>query len=71
MLYGLEDLGVRRKKHHIAFMYRHSKTLSNLDVKRPEVILPNNNKLNIVTIFLGTKYIYSIILRSDIVANWI
>ena len=45
MLYGLEDLGERRKKHHLALMYRHSKTHSNLDIKRPDVILRNNNKV--------------------------
>ena len=25
LLYGLDDLGMRRKKHHLTVMYRHSK----------------------------------------------
>ena len=45
MVYGLEDLEVRRKKHHLALMYRHSKTPGNLHVARPEVFLRNNNKI--------------------------
>ena len=44
-IYGLEDLKVRRKKHHLALMYRHSKTPHNLHEERPEVVLRNNNKL--------------------------
>ena len=45
ILYGLEDLGARRKKHHLSVMYRHSKNPYNLDSVRPEIKLRNNNKL--------------------------
>ena len=45
MIYGLESLEVRRQKHHLALMYRHSKTPENLDNTRPEVTLRNNNKV--------------------------
>ena len=45
MLYGLEDLGERRRKHPLTLMYRHSKTSSNPDETRPEVILKNKNKI--------------------------
>ena len=48
-LYGLEELGERRKKHHLALMYRHSKTPSNLDQKRPALVLRNNNKVKFKT----------------------
>ena len=44
-VYGLEDLKARRGKHHLALMYRHSKTPTNLLIARPEVFLRNNNKI--------------------------
>ena len=45
MLYGLDDLGIRRKRHHLAVMFRHSKMTDHLDKTRPEFILRNSNKL--------------------------
>ena len=27
LLYGLEDLGARRERHHLAIIYKHSKTI--------------------------------------------
>ena len=44
-VYGIEDLEVRRIKHHLALMYRHPKTPAYLHLVRPEVLLRNNNKL--------------------------
>ena len=44
-LYGLDDLGTRRKRHYLALMYRHSRSASNLRVKCPDVNLRSNNKL--------------------------
>ena len=49
LLYGLEHLGLRRKQHHLAVMYRHSKSKSHLDDVRPEMILRNKNKVRFKT----------------------
>ena len=45
LLYGLDELGIRRKRHHLAVMFRHSKSNLHLDEDRPEVTLRNRNKL--------------------------
>ena len=44
-LYGLDDLKVRRKKHHLAVMFRHSHDPTNLVIARPDVVLRSNNKV--------------------------
>ena len=44
-LYGLEHLGLRRKRHHLAVMYRHSKVKEHIDDVRPEMTLRNNRKV--------------------------
>ena len=44
-LYGLGDLGERRRKHHLSVMYRHSRNHNNLVTIRPDVELRSNNKL--------------------------
>ena len=40
-IYGIEDLALRRKKHHLSLMYRHSQDCKNLDVYRPDIELRN------------------------------
>ena len=44
-IYGIEDLVMRRKKHHLAVMYRQSHVNSNLDTRRPEADLRSNLKI--------------------------
>ena len=44
LLYGLDELGIRRKRHHPAVMFRHSNSNLDLDVARPEVTLRNRNR---------------------------
>ena len=45
LLYGLDELVARRKKHHLSLMYRQSKDMSNLETYRPDVVLRNSNKI--------------------------
>ena len=45
LIYGLENLVDRRQRHHLALMYRHSKTPANLCEERPEIVLRDNNKV--------------------------
>ena len=47
LLYGLDHLGLRRKQHHLAVMYRYSKSKKHLDDVRPEIILRNKNKVRL------------------------
>ena len=44
-LYGIEDLVMRRRKHHLSVMYRQSRINSNLDEYRPEMGLRSNPKI--------------------------
>ena len=41
VLYDIEDLGIRRKKHHLSVMYRQARDKRNLDTHRPETDLPS------------------------------
>ena len=45
ILYGIEDLVMRRKKHHLSVMYRQSQDDSNPDTYRPETDLRSNLKI--------------------------
>ena len=45
VMYGLEELEVRRQRHHLAIMYRHSHTHTNLEVRRSDVELRSNLKV--------------------------
>ena len=47
LLYGLDNLGVRRKRHHLAVMFRHSKSTLHLEGIRQEVTLSNSTKLKV------------------------
>ena len=44
-MYDIEDLGVRRKKHHLSVMFRQSHDTNNLDSYRPETNLRSNLKI--------------------------
>ena len=44
-LYDMEDLVMRRKKHHLSVMYRQARDHSNLDAHRPEIGLRSNPKI--------------------------
>ena len=44
-LYGIEDLVMRRRKHHLSVMYRQSRINSKLDEYRPEMGLRSNPKI--------------------------
>ena len=44
-LYGIENLVMRRKKHHLSVMYRQSRDDSNLNAYRPETDLRSNLKI--------------------------
>ena len=44
-LYGVEDLVMRRRKHHLSVMFRQARDQSNLDVYRPETDLRSNHKI--------------------------
>ena len=49
VLYEIEDLVMRRKKHHLSLMYRHSQDCNNLDNYRPDISLnlqENESKLS-------------------------
>ena len=45
VMYGLEELEVRRQRHHLAIMYRQSHTHTNLEVRRSDVELRSNLKV--------------------------
>ena len=40
-----EDLGARRKRHQLSFMYRHYRNSLNIDVLRLNIELRSSNKL--------------------------
>ena len=45
ILYSLDDLEVRRKRHHLTVMFRRSQDPSNLDLGRPGIELRSNKKV--------------------------
>ena len=45
IVYGLDALERRRKKHHLSVMYRHSLDISNLVSERPGIDLRSNSKI--------------------------
>ena len=45
LVYGLNDLVVRRKRHNLSVMYRHSGIELNLDMFRPEFELRKRDML--------------------------
>ena len=45
VIYGLEELEIRRKRHHLAVMYRHSHIFDNLDNRRSGIELRSNPKI--------------------------
>ena len=47
--YAIEPLRTRRRKHHLALMYRLSKIDSYLDLTRPEIDLRSRNKIKFST----------------------
>ena len=44
-LYNIEDLGMRRKKHHLSVMFRQSRDKDNLESYRPDIDLRSNSKV--------------------------
>ena len=47
--YAIEPLKARRRKHHLALMYRLSKIDDYLDTARPEIVLRNRDKIKFIT----------------------
>ena len=45
VLYSIEDLENRRKKHHLSVMYRQARHINNLDLQRPDTNLRSNLKI--------------------------
>ena len=45
VLYHIEDLGLRRRRHHLSVMYRQAHDQTNLDTHRPETGLRSNSKI--------------------------
>ena len=47
--YGIESLQARRRKHHLALMYRLSRIDAYIDQDRPEIVLRNRLKIKFIT----------------------
>ena len=47
--YGIESLQARRRKHHLALMYRLSRIDVYIDQDRPEIVLRNRLKIKFIT----------------------
>ena len=44
-MYNIEDLVMRRKKHHLSVMFRQARDDNNLDTRRPDTDLRSNRKI--------------------------
>ena len=49
IIYSIEPLKDRRRKHHLALMYRLSRIERYLDTDQPEILLRNRNKIKFLT----------------------
>ena len=49
-LYNIEDLAIRRKKHHLAVMFRQASEQDNLDTYRPATGLRSNSKTQLTKV---------------------
>ena len=47
-IYSLEPLGARRRKHHLALMYRLSRIETYIDADRPEIVLRSRSKIKFI-----------------------